>query len=177
MKRQIFSIALLIALTAPVIGTYCWLQYQKVVVKREVKWRLIEGMDKEDLVLLRFSKDQTQNRLGWKHPGEFQYNGEMYDVVERLETVDSVFYWCWWDRHETRLNGQIAELASRAMQQDNQVRKNHDRLFNFYKSLYFGKYGVDMCPFFEKDIKNNNEWDDRYDPVSCPPPTPPPELS
>lgn len=46
-------------LIAPVVVTYSWLQQRKRAVKKEVKWKMIAGIDKSELVLLKFSKAET----------------------------------------------------------------------------------------------------------------------
>ena len=58
---------------------------------------MIAGIDKSELVLFKFSKEETTTKLNWKHAKEFEFNQQMYDVVEKQVSKDSIHYWCWWD--------------------------------------------------------------------------------
>src|SRR5688572_27780769 len=110
--RAVISIFLFLSLTVPFAGTYTWLQYHKHQTKRAIKWRMIAGMQGEELELLKFSKAETQTKLRWEHSREFEYNSQMYDVVAVITKADSVFYWCWWDNEETLLNKQLGQLVA-----------------------------------------------------------------
>ena len=92
--------------------TYLWLNLQKKQVKREVKWEIIEGIDRSELVLIQLSKSEVEEKLEWEHSKEFEFEGEMYDVVEFEETPDSIKYWCWWDHEETALNKNLADVVN-----------------------------------------------------------------
>jgi hypothetical protein len=58
-------------LIAPAAVTYIWLQHRKAVVRKEVKWKMIAGIDKSELVFFQFSKKESQTKLKWKHSNEF----------------------------------------------------------------------------------------------------------
>ena len=44
-------------LIAPAVVTYSWLQQRKRAVKKEVKWKMIAGIDKSELVILKFGPE------------------------------------------------------------------------------------------------------------------------
>lgn len=117
-------------------GTYLWLKHELKLTKREVKRQLIQGLDDSELVSLKFSKSEKDKILKWKHSKEFEYGGEMYDVISFEEKGDSVFYKCWWDNKETKLNKQLANLLNSAMGNNPKNKENEKRLVNFYKSLF-----------------------------------------
>lgn len=123
-------------LIAPAVVTYSWLQHRKRAVKKEVKWKMIAGIDKSELVLLKFSKAETSTKLKWKHSKEFEFNNQMYDVVDKITTKDSVKYWCWWDFEETRLNKQLDNLLVDVFQHDSKSKEKQDLVYKFYKSIY-----------------------------------------
>ncbi|PTB91022.1 hypothetical protein C9994_16285, partial [Marivirga lumbricoides] len=108
------SISLFIILFAPGLITYSWLSHQKRAVKHEVKWKMIAGMDKNELVLLKFTSEEAKV-LKWEHAKEFEYQNEMYDVVEQQTIGDTTYYWCWWDHEETALNKQLSLLVVKAL--------------------------------------------------------------
>lgn len=119
--------------------TYLWLKHQKKQVKREVKWKIIEGIDKSELVLIQLSKSEAKERLDWEHSKEFEFEGEMYDVVEFEETADSVKYWCWWDYEETTLNKNLAAVVNNLLGNHPDKEEKEQKLISFYQSLFLEK--------------------------------------
>jgi hypothetical protein len=101
-------------LVDPISGVFAWIHFEKAIVKGEARRHLISAADKNGLVVLEFSKMETESLLRWEHSREFEYDGQMYDVVESWAVGDTVHYRCWWDRAETRLNDRLRELAVRA---------------------------------------------------------------
>ena len=124
-------------LIAPAVVTYSWLQQRKRAVKKEVKWKMIAGIDKNELVLLKFSKEEIATKLQWKHAKEFEFNNQMYDIVDKVVSKDSIQYWCWWDFKETKLNKQLDDLLVGVYQHDSKSKEKQDLLYKFYKSIYF----------------------------------------
>lgn len=84
------------------------------MLKREIKHRIIEGIDRSELVELSFTAEEKK-QLRWEHSKEFEYNGEMYDVVESKSENGKITYWCWWDNEETNLNRRLNNLLARAL--------------------------------------------------------------
>lgn len=166
---------LFICLAAPFAGTFTWLQYKKQLVKKEVKWKMIEGLDKEELVLLRFTAEETQTLLKWKHPGEFEFNGEMYDIVESFFAGDSVFYYCWWDHDETHLNKQLNGLIARAAGQNEQTKDRVNKMYQFFKSLYFDEQHDNQTFLFATNLTISCLYQNNFHSRRFPPPVPPPQ--
>jgi hypothetical protein len=137
MKIRLVSFCLFLSLIVPVLVAYTWLHYKKASVRKEVKWKMIEGIEKDQLVLLKFTTEESQTILNWKHSKEFEFNGEMYDIVSSEMMGDTILYWCWWDHAETRLNKQLDGLVSRVLGGDPKTNENQNRVFSFYKSLFF----------------------------------------
>lgn len=132
---------LLACLSLPVLGTYTWLHFQKLCVKQAVKNAFKAGMSKELLVRLAFTADQVNTLLRWEHDKEFEYQKQMYDVLEREHQGDSIVFWCWWDQEETLLNLQLEDLVQKAFAQDPVRKHSEAQLSHFFKTLY--------CDFFE----------------------------
>ena len=57
---------------APVAMTYTVFQFQKKKIKKEIKRRMIAGMDRDELILLSFSSIDRLNKLEWEHSKEFK---------------------------------------------------------------------------------------------------------
>jgi len=136
LKYRFFSIVLLGALLIPVSVVFIGLKNQQRQIRKEVKWKMIAGIDKSELVLLKFTKDETESKLRWKHSGEFQYLGDFYDIVETAHHDDSVYYWCWLDRAETELNCKLQHLLGDNFKNNSTQKSKHDYLKSFIKSLF-----------------------------------------
>lgn len=152
------------------------LQYQKKQIKRELKRKLIAGIDKSELVLLKFTKSQKEKELDWEHAKEFKYKGEFYDVVETKEQGDSVFYWCWWDCEETRLYQKLDELVASAFGSNMQHKHNVNRLNEFFKSLYFSEHPFLQNASFLKQSIEYTDYFILYQSLFYSPPFPPPKF-
>lgn len=176
MQNRFISIVLLICLTAPVVGVVGWLQLQKKAVRKEVKHKLMAEVDRSELVLLKFSTEDAANKLEWEHSKEFEYENEMYDVVQTETKGDTISYWCWWDHEETALNKKLTALTTVALQQDPTHRNNQKQLAQFLQQLFF-----EDIPSFAFVTSGNGAG--RYAGTSClflswnnTPPSPPPDL-
>jgi hypothetical protein len=138
--KRLAAICLLIGFAAPVATTFAVLQWQKKQIRKEVKWRMIDGIDREELVLLGFPTKDLPFLLNWKHAAEFEYRGEMYDIVETYTEGDSTFYRVWWDYEETFLNRKLQQLIADVASGDPGHRENQERLLHFFKTLYHVRY-------------------------------------
>lgn len=134
MKATIYII-LIISLFFPLGGSFIFLQIQRQLIKKEIKHRIIEGIDKDELVVLRFTRTESEEKLRWKESREFEYGGEMYDIVDSESGGDTVTYWCWWDRAETKLNKHLNEQASRTSEHNPWNQENLKRITTFLQSL------------------------------------------
>lgn len=176
-KNRLIGIALLCILTLPVVVTYGWLQYHKAMIKKEVKWRIIAGMEKEELVLLKFSKEDSRSKLRWEHALEFEFNKHMYDIVESKVIGDTTYYWCWWDTEETKISKRCALLVSDTYNADPQKNKQQQQLFSFYKNLYFSNYSSVPNVRHYRVKCNVAIFNTLIHSLHFPPPTPPPRIS
>lgn len=146
------------------------------MVRKEVKWKMIAGIDKSELVLLKFSKSEIASKLKWKHSKEFEFNSQMYDIVDKVISKDSIQYWCWWDYKETKLNKQLDELLVGVFQHDSKSKEKQDLLFKFYKSVYFQPV-FSWSPFKQNDItKISYGYNNRYQSLFVFSEVPPPNF-
>ncbi|WP_419213254.1 hypothetical protein ACNR9Q_03670 [Maribacter sp. X9] len=143
-------------------------------VRHEVKQKMIAGLDKEELVLLKFTESESQSELRWEHSKEFEYKGQMYDVVSQEVQGDTIKYWCWLDHEETDINKRLQGLVDSVLGKDPQRNSNKEKLAHFYKSLFWKKY-----PYFrvwticEANLKISQKA--HYHNLMFSPPVPPPE--
>ena len=177
MRRSLTGIALIFVLVSPVGVTYSWFQYRKSAVRHEIKCRMIKGMDRNELILIKLSEEESRQKLRWEHSGEFEYNRQMYDVVETDIKGDTLYYWCWWDHKETRLNRKLTEMVAHAFHKDPRRKEKQERLNTYFKSLYsLHLFDWDStAPVFA--IKRFVRALDLPSSLAFPPPKPPPRLA
>lgn len=174
--RKFMSIFFMLVLIAPLVTTHLRLSHQRHIVRKEIKRKIIKGIDKDKLVKLSFTADDAKTKLKWEHSREFEYNGEMYDVVEKSVNGDTTHYWCWWDNEETQLNRQLAGLVNNYLQHDTKTTSGRKNLHSFLKQLYFSEtinfgfvnYNNVIKPGFNKKVY--------FYSYTFPPPVPPPEV-
>jgi hypothetical protein len=121
----------------PAVVTYTWLEHRKRSVKKEVKWKLIAGIDKKELVYFEFSAHELNTKLRWEHSKEFEYNNQMYDVVVKKKNNGKIQLWCWLDNEETILNQKLQKILVDVFNNDSTSKEKEKLVFSFYKTLYF----------------------------------------
>ena len=138
LQRRLLSILLLFCIFGAPVGLYCywWRNLQRV--KKEVKISFLKGLPNTALVTLRINKKDAAAVLHWEHKGEFEYQGQLYDVVDSLQRNDTLFYSCWWDKKETHIKRRLKALMANILEQDLPQRENQKRLYVFFKSLFCG---------------------------------------
>ncbi len=134
-KARVGSIVFLLTLVVPVLATLCILNFQKQKVRKQVKRQIIAGISKDQLVLLKFTKQDSAN-LEWKHAKEFKYQGYFYDIVEKEKHQDTIYYWCWWDFEETQLSKQLDHLLVHAFAKHPPASKSKLAFYAFYSKLF-----------------------------------------
>jgi hypothetical protein len=73
-------------------------------VRSKVKLELLNKVEESKLVLVKVARtlEQTPNNQFKKnHDKEFEFLGEMYDVVNTVERRDTTYYYCYQDRDES----------------------------------------------------------------------------
>lgn len=136
LKKQFVSLFFLLILLVPAVATYTWLQLHKSAIKKEVKWKMIAGIEKKELVYFEFSTHEINTIIRWEHSKEFEYNNQMYDVVEKQLVNNKTQIWCWLDSEETTLNQKLQKLLTSVFNHDSKTKDKENQVFSFYKSLY-----------------------------------------
>ncbi len=139
---------------------------------------MIAGMDEAELVLLKFTKEETQTKLRWEHSKEFEYDGQMYDIVSKEVKGDSIFYRVWWDHEETKLNKQLVKLVTSAMDQDEENQRNQKNLHHYFWSLFCTKtFEWKAVSFLSSELVYHDAMRASiFNSILHAPPTPPPKL-
>jgi hypothetical protein len=142
LKLKLTGIFLILALILPFAGTFLVHKIQKKQIKRAIKWKIIAGIDKSELVFLKFTEKEKQTKLRWEHAKEFEYQGQMYDVTDYQTIGDTTYYWCWWDYEETNLNKQLNKKLSESLEGNPQNHERQLKLFSFLNSLFWDQIQI-----------------------------------
>jgi hypothetical protein len=158
---------------------YTYLQFEKSAIRREIKWKMIAGMDDEELVLLKFTTEETQTKLRWEHSKEFEYDGQMYDIVSKVVKGDSIFYRVWWDHEETKLNKSLKKLVATAFDQDEENTRTQKNFYTYLGSFFFQDVFDWQARPSQKlwVLYQDSMHPEIFNSFLIQPPTPPPKLS
>lgn len=158
----------------PTAGSLTWLNIERAIVKKAVDHHIVAGIEASDLVLLEFSREETETLLRWEHAREFEYDGQMYDVVETWAVGGTVYYRCWWDREETALNNRMRILALRGLGDSPRVGDSGAPHRASLRASSFVLPGGWAFPAPGPSDTRPPVWADRYLSIVIPPFTPPP---
>lgn len=84
-------------------------------IKKEIKTRIKAGVPEEELVLLKIPKllEENPNKDFTRiHEKEFRYKGEMYDIVNQEDKVDTTYYYCIHDVKESNLFANLESMIA-----------------------------------------------------------------
>ncbi|MBI4647980.1 MAG: hypothetical protein HY738_15690 [Bacteroidia bacterium] len=174
--NKLLGILLFFCLATPFIGTYTWLQFQKSLIKEDVKKQIIAGINEKKLTLLKFTKSEIRTKLHWEHSEEFMYNEQMYDIVKTEINGDTISYWCLQDFEETRLNKKINDIVVHALGNNPQNKENQKRLADFFKTLFYPRAFIWAVHLYSSEKFLFSVYFTNYISKFILPPDPPPET-
>ena len=91
------------------------LHFQKQQLRKEIGKKMNQDVEEGEFVVMEFTMEQIKTELRWEHAMEFEYKGQMYDIIEKENKGTSVVFKCWWDKAETALNKEMDELLAMAL--------------------------------------------------------------
>ena len=144
------------------------------MVTKQVKRQIMKGIDKDKLVQLTFSLSDAETLLHWKHSKEFEYNEQMYDVVHKEITGDTIVFHCWWDNKETMLNQQLKSLVINVFSNNAAKEKTQNQLVHVVKNQFFYDVCNELVLSPELGSISFVPTTNLYSSYSIPPGTPPP---
>ncbi len=103
-----------------------------------MKRQIVHGLDEQNLVTLKFHKDEVSKLVKWKHSREFEYHDFMYDIIFTTTSADSITYICFPDNDESAVNAHILQVASNNYSHDplktriETILKYNQINFNFF---------------------------------------------
>lgn len=172
----IFSLSMPLILD-PNLGRYLWLQYRQETIKREVAEEIARGLEKEKLVQLAFTLEEVRTKLKWRSAKEFEFNHELYDLVEVELENDRIIFWCWPDQEETKIEREKGATVAAFFKNKGKVLLTSQEIESIFKIYYF----MAVAPFF---VAKPNLFShlfisilDFTDSLNRQPPSPPPRPS
>ena len=148
--KKIVPFFFMVLFIAPFYGTYLYLSLQQKIIQEAVKRKLEERIPSNELVKLTFSTSEINKVLRWEHDKEFEFKGQMYDVVEVTNVGDSLQYLCWWDKAETATKKNKQKLLHAGIDTSNPKKHIPSTFSDYYKSIYFI-----FNPFYGKETPEN----------------------
>lgn len=162
-------------MVVPIISTYTYLHITKQKIRKDVKHKILGKLEKENLILLNFTRAEAEN-LEWKHSREFEFQGQMYDIIRKETHGENISFWCWNDNEETKINKQINSLLAFVLGNDQQNKENQKRLINYYNSLFFSEIPSYNLTVLQSEYKYHILKIECHN-LSNSPPSPPPEIA
>lgn len=109
--------------------------------KKEVRESFKETLNKDDLVCFELTEQELQS-LEWEHEREFEFKGNMYDIVHREQDGKKHFLWCYKDDFEKELKKKITHFLAFGFDNDIQKNDNQKKLAHFFSGLYFETFSL-----------------------------------
>ena len=173
MKNKVIGIFLFFCITAPYVSSFSYLYFQKFHIKKIVRKQIIDGIDNEELIHIKY-KVNTLQQFVWQFRRELEIGANMYDISEKEIINDTIYLSCLTDHNESKINKQIHKLVQLALGNNNQNRRTHRKLFKYCKSVYYLKTAY--YQFTDTGIKNNfSVYDINYTSIDYSTPAPPPK--
>lgn len=175
--KKLLSISLLLIIAIATLFPFAYLKMERKAIKKAIKHKIIAGIEKEELVLLVFDKDKVDQQVKWKHSKEFQYKGEMYDIVEKEIIGNEIRYWVWWDKEETALNQKLANLVQQNFAQNPYQNNKNQVITHFFKTLYLSEKSIIQLTILKNEINHFTPYKSFISYWQQSPTTPPPQHS
>lgn len=143
--RKFIAASVILLLLYSTCG-YIFVYQQLILLNRHMVNLAIEKNEVDhQTVLLSFKKSDIENKaidFTWKHKKEFRFNGEMYDIVERAETADSVFFECIHDKKEKELEAGFIKHFEGEDEKNNQSAPSNSLVKIKFPDLFFDNYSL-----------------------------------
>ena len=133
--RRLLTILCLLAVCFNFLGAgfvyNIWLYSIKSDVKEQLK-----GEYEGEATIIRLPKNGDRPSLKWHESNEFEYRGQMYDVIKKEDRGDSIWYYCHWDKAETKLLNNLSEYVAGYLQQHPKEQKTSTLLSTYLDKVF-----------------------------------------
>lgn len=147
MKRAT-AILLLIVFTYSFLGAGFVYNVWLLSVKQQVKHKLeTEFEDEPTIVKVPAGWEESPpEQFEWHEEHEFRYRGQMYDVIKKERRGNQIWYYCHWDKAETKLLDNLAHYVDNYLQQKPQQQKTKTLLTSFLDKIFLAAGDTAFSP-------------------------------
>lgn len=133
MKHLLIVILLALSIAGPMTLGLASFELRFFQLKESMERRIKRDPNDDRIKTLVFTKEESQTHLNWEHDREFEYLGEMYDVLEIHEKGNQIEYLVWHDQEESELKRSESdyEKSTRENHSENQKRNSFHVIFYF----------------------------------------------
>lgn len=174
--RIIAPYLLLASILVPSVSMIAWLMHHRYEIRETIELQLLTSNQEIHKVALTFSHADADRLLEWEHEREFEYQGEMYDVIKQQSSRDSITYLCIWDHAETKIKKQLNLLVMGVLQQDPLHQQQHSTLQQWLSELFFERSGQWKPTFTYVEAQHQTVWLEGSAQHTTATLTPPPEY-
>lgn len=151
--RALTGIFLITLFLYQIIGIQFVYSYKQNAIRKEIKKRIKEGVDANDLHYIQYS-DQNKKDFVWIKKKEFKYQGKLYDVVFKKVNSDGIVtFECIDDTQEALLFKSLDDLVN-----GNLNTKGLTKLLKLGFEITSINYPISINQFELSDTNNKNEY-------------------
>lgn len=107
-------------------------------IKKNVKERL-QGEYEGKKILVKIPESWNSKppaEFSWHEDDEFEYRGQMYDVIRKETHGSEIWYYCHRDKAETTLLRQLAQYVSRYLHQNSDEQQETNLLDSYLDQVF-----------------------------------------
>lgn len=137
MKRAL-TILLLITFVYNFLGTGFVYNVWLYSIKENVKEQIERGIDGERTIV-KVPKSWSENppeNFKWHEDQEFEYRGQMYDIIRQETRGNEIWYYCYWDEAETKLLNNLSKYVSNYLHQHPQKNQKTSFLSTYLDKVF-----------------------------------------
>lgn len=175
--KRLTTILLLVLFSYNFLGAGFVYNIWLYTIKKEVKEQVSNKHEKE-LTLVKVPLDQNGNPpadFQWHEEDEFRYHGQMYDIIRSEDHGSQIWYYCHWDKAETRLLNNLSDYVSNYLEQHpekQQQKKNFKTVLD--QAFLLSHSGIFLIPGAKSGPVPPQKWS--LSSLLADPDTPPPQY-
>jgi hypothetical protein len=133
--KKLISIGILFIFLYNIGGYYPWFSILQNNIQNEIEEEIEEGLKSEDLTLIIVLAEKVQE-ISWIKPNrEFQYNGDMYDVVKIKNIPGKKYYYCLNDKKEKQLIAGFNKTNNTKKESEKRLKRNFSYSFYLHPTI------------------------------------------
>ncbi len=150
--RKLISQSLFLLVIWQIVGFVAYFDVSHYTLKKEIKSLLKRGIPEGELITYTFNQKEL-NQLKWLKKNEFEFKGNLYDVVSTEKLPGSKWKLaCISDKQETLLFATLSQNVASNLGDS----KHPTPLFNLMKILHFPLIANDFLVQFSHTYKIDN---------------------